>query len=143
MTYCTFLEGDQAEAYKRRKAADKEKQNKEYDKYNYRRNSGITGKQWKNFDGDIPENKKDAYKNSGYRKSLRKAMRSDDDNEFDRVEGNLTGNKNDGKVRKDFYNNRNGYSAADINAAYDASRRHARRHPQSESAGIFGNIDII
>ena len=27
--------------------------------------------------------------------------------------------------------------------AADAARRHVRRHPQSESAGIFGNIDII
>ena len=27
--------------------------------------------------------------------------------------------------------------------AADAARRHIRRHPQSESAGIFGNIDII
>lgn len=33
MAYCTFLEGEQAEAYKKRKATEKEKQNKEYNKY--------------------------------------------------------------------------------------------------------------
>ena len=54
----------------------------------------------------------------------------------------ITGKSKDARVRKDFRRRRNEgqrYSAEDMNRAYDASRRHARRHNES----AIENPDLI
>ena len=150
MTYCTFLEGEQAEAYKKRKASEKEANDRKYDKYQLNRSCGYTGKQFSNFNGNIPDDKKDAKQK--YRKKLHKDASKysrDDDRYYDEYEKTMdrvTGQEKDSRVRNYFNKRRDtgiGFSNNDFSSAYDASRRHVRRHAKNESAGIFDDVELI
>lgn len=132
-----LMEGEQAEKYKAKKAAEKdarEKQNADDDlKANRRANT--ESKPW------IKNGEKDT---NLYKQAKRKAPKDEDGfPEFDK----MTGKDKDYRVRKDSYRRIDANSAkgkpgsgmtqGDVSRAYDASRRNARRHPTKESALPF------
>lgn len=123
MTYCTFLEGEQAEAYKKRKAAEKEKEGKQNPRYQFdwtrdTNNFNHVGK-YAGVHGDKKSNidKNEKLRNKTFDSLIRDKKYNDLPDDDKRYEKRRT--------------------------MYDATSRHYRRHPQAESAGIFADIELV
>lgn len=137
MTYCTFLEGEQAEAYKKRKATAKEfTPSKRYSAN--RKNTRYIGQY-----GGSNRNYNNDKKNYEIEDKTARKLRND------KGKNSYTNQMKDlyDKVEKGKYNSMEDAASSRegerLSRTTDATMRHYRRHPQSESAGIFGNIDII
>lgn len=136
MTYCTFLEGEQAEAYKRRKAAEKEfTPSKRYSAN--RKNTRYMGQ----YGGSNRTYNNDKKNYEVEAKTARKLRNDKGKNSYTNQMKDLYN-----KVEKGEYNMGDIESSREgerMSRVADATMRHYRRHPHAESAGIFGNIDII
>lgn len=138
MTYCTFLEGDQAEAYKKRKAEEK--------KY-------TPNKRYLRGDESGIEKEKDRHLGNiaGYRHDDRDFLAEDKRRKL--LDNNkrykkLIDDYNDEASKGKFSSSKEARSSKqyqDVDTAYDAVARHVRRHPDRKiaEAGIFTNIDLI
>lgn len=131
-----LFEGEQAEEYKKRKAAEKDAAKKadtdDWHRANRRANIGSE---------PIYRSSKDATEMKGDGDLARKA--------YTRNGGidKSSGQNKDPRVRRDMtrrIKSGQSISSKDYNVAYDASRRNARRQSRKESAELYdGHIDLV
>ena len=146
-----ILEGEQAEAYKKRKAEEKENDIGKEVKTAVHRNNRDIGFKTKRYDTVTGERTNKDFL-AGYKKEDEDKMKKDKQNRdkaakmFNR-EIKRRGDDNTGKIRKietDEDGDMTDRSYWDFTKAADASMRHVRRHPkQYKESNIFKNIEMI
>ena len=127
MNMRAFNEGEQAEAYKKRKAeeeARKENERKERDKRRY--GSGSVGDRMTRYNPNHYDYKGDKEKNI---------------HGVDKMINSING-KIDDMDRKEIANEKLHRNSDIYDDKYDAINRHLRRHPKNE-CGIFESVEII
>ena len=137
-----ILEGEQADKYKARKAAEKAYADSKNasDKARYGRREAIGSKPIYRSSRDATDDKKDKELNKNFQ--TKSGMYDD---VYNKRNNSITGKSKDSRVRRDMqrrYDSGERISSDDYNRAYDASRRNARRHPQKEST-FFDDVELI
>ena len=127
-----YIEGEQAEEYKRRKAEEASKKKIEDDKERHKANSRelIGSKPIYKSSEDARKENRDKDLSKQFRAKAKQHPDEYGDPDFDKV----TGSSKDARVRKHFnskIDKGESVSKQDYDTAYDASRRHARRHNES------------
>nr|DAE08567.1 MAG TPA: hypothetical protein [Myoviridae sp. ctwwN25] len=133
---CFVLEGEQADAYKAKKATEKsDKESAERKQFSTR------------YDKDNYGNKYTS-KNPNYQKDKKAALNGDDDawDKADREKSKDSRRMSDAanKANKDYYSGKRPMNHDQNVRAIDAANRHMRRHPEkkvSEALDMLASID--
>lgn len=149
-----LFEGEQAEEYKKRKADERAAEEKGYKDYNEKRwgMKNITDTRYTNT--KTPGNKmtKQNPNDRWYHPVKRTAGKAEDMKNKKAADNKYYHTNKDGKQasvstksnRSDGERKSKDEVRYDLNKAYDAAHRHARRHPNNESVELYeGAIDLI